>query len=34
VATTADAAYRRGSWRDLERATGDVALGLLATASF
>lgn len=32
IAAAADAAYRRGSWRDLERTTGDWMVGVLATA--
>jgi Domain of unknown function (DUF3943) len=34
VAATADAALRRGSWRDLARMTSDWALGAVATANF
>jgi hypothetical protein len=34
VAVTADAAYRRGSWRDLERTTSDWMAGILGTANF
>jgi hypothetical protein len=33
IAAAADAAYRRGSWSDLERATSDWSVGLLATAN-
>jgi hypothetical protein len=33
VAATLDAAYRRGTWRDLERSTSDWTLGVLATAN-
>lgn len=33
LAATADAAYRRGTWSDLERTTHDWSLGLLATAN-
>jgi hypothetical protein len=34
VAATADAAYRHGSWRALERTTDDWMLGVLATANY
>lgn len=34
LAATADTAYRRGSWRDLERTTTDWMAGVLATANF
>jgi hypothetical protein len=34
VAATAFAAYRNGSWRDLERTTADWMLGALATANY
>jgi len=34
VAATADAALRRGTWRDRARTTSDWALGVLATANF
>ena len=34
AAATAEAAYRRGRWRDLERTTTDWMVGGLATASF
>jgi hypothetical protein len=33
IAAAADGAYRRGSWSDLERTTGDWSVGLLATAN-
>lgn len=33
IAATADGAYRRGSWSDLTRATGDWSVGVLATAN-
>jgi hypothetical protein len=34
IAATADAAYRSGRWRNLERTTSDWALGVAATANF
>ena len=34
ITATADAAYRRGTWRDFARATTDWMVGALGTASF
>jgi hypothetical protein len=34
IAATADAAYRSGSWRELERTTSDWMVGILTTANF